>query len=180
MDKIMIDIETLDTRPTSVILSLGAVVFDETELGRTFHRRIDIDSCLRLNMTVSGSTIAWWMEQPDVARKLFQTQGTNIANVLDAFTRAFDWEKIKEVWANGTDFDLVILRNAFERTGIRCPWAYYKGRDYRTVRKLFPQAVLNECTVEPRIKHDAFEDATSQALTLQRLLQYMAKERIAT
>jgi hypothetical protein len=91
-----------------------------------------------------------------------------------------DWEKIKEVWANGTDFDLVILRNAFERTGIRCPWAYYKGRDYRTVRKLFPQAVLNECTVEPRIKHDAFEDATSQALTLQRLLQYMTKERIAT
>ena len=181
MKKIMIDIETLDTRSTGVILSIGAVTFDDVDLGHTFHRRVDIDSCLKLGMTVSGSTIQWWMEQSDAARKMLTQQGTHITNVLDSFSRAFNWERIEEVWANGTDFDLAILTNAFERTGLRRPWAYYKGRDYRTVKKLFPHALYQELTVEPRVAHDALEDATSQALTLQALLnsEYAARRLVA-
>lgn len=170
MNKIMIDIETLDTRSTGVILSIGAVAFNETSMGHIFHRSIDIDSCLKLGMTVSGSTIVWWMDQPDAARKLFQRQGIHIMNVLDNFSRAFDWVKIDEVWANGTNFDLVILGNAFDRAGLRCPWPYYKARDYRTVKNMFPPELVNELRVEPRVEHDALEDARSQALTLLALL----------
>ena len=47
MSNIMLDIETLGTRSTSVILSIGAVEFDKTSILRAFHKRIDIDSCLR-------------------------------------------------------------------------------------------------------------------------------------
>ncbi len=181
MSKIMIDIETLDTRASAVVLSIGAVTFNDTQLGETFHRRIDIDSCLKLGMTVSGRTISWWMGQTNAARKLFQQQGTHVANVLGQLTRAFDWTKIDEVWANGTDFDLSILSNAFEQSNVRCPWEYYKGRDYRTIRKMFPKDLLNELTVEPRIEHDALEDATSQALTLIALLnsEYAARRLVA-
>lgn len=170
----MIDIETLDTRSTGAILSIGAVTFNNVEIGHTFHRRVDIDSCLKLGMTIGGKTIQWWMDQPEPARKLFQQQGTPITNVLDSFSRAFDWGNIDEVWANGTDFDLVVLANAFDKTGIPQPWTYYKARDYRTVCNLAPLALLNEITVEPRVEHDALDDAVSQAQTLQALLERMA------
>jgi hypothetical protein len=170
MNKIMIDIETLDTRSTGVILSIGAVTFNETSIGHSFHRNIDIDSCLKLGMTVSGSTIAWWMEQPDAARKVFQKQGIHIVNVLDSFSRAFTWSKIEEVWANGTDFDLAMLTNAFDRTGLRRPWPYYKARDYRTARNMFPRELFDKVRFKPQVAHDALEDAQSQALTLQALL----------
>ena len=170
MKKIMIDIETLGVNGDSVLVSIGAVTFDDVSLGTTFHRRVDIDSCIKLGMTVSGQTVCWWMDQPDVARKLFSHKGVHITNVLDGFIRAFDWTRIEEVWANGINLDLSVLTKAFELTGLRCPWAYYKARDYRTARNLFPRELVNELTIEPRVEHDALEDATSQALTLQALL----------
>jgi hypothetical protein len=170
MNKIMIDIETLDTRSTGVILSIGAVTFNETSIGHRFHISIDIDSCLKLGMTVSGPTIAWWMEQPDEARKLFQKQGIHIVNALDSFSRTFTWSKIEEVWANGTDFDIAMLSSAFDRAGSRCPWSYGKVRDYRTVKNMFPRELFDKVRFRPQIEHDALEDALSQALTLQALL----------
>lgn len=170
MKKIMIDIETLGTSANSAIVSIGAVMFDDIQLGTSFHRRVDIDSCLKLGMTVSGATICWWMEQSEVARKLFTSRGAHITNVLDSFIRAFPWDCIEEVWANGTDLDLANLVNAFDRTGLRCPWGYYKARDYRTVRKLFPPELVRELGVQPRVEHDALDDAMAQARTLQALL----------
>lgn len=166
----MIDIETLDTRPTSVVLSIGAVEFDKANLGATFSRNVSIDSCLKLGMTVSGPTISWWMDQSDAARAMFNQSTAQVTDMLKEFAQAFNWAKIDEVWANGTDFDLVILRNAFEQAGVQCPWAYYKGRDYRTICKLLPRSMFNKLRVEPTIPHNALEDAIAQALTLQAVM----------
>jgi DNA polymerase III epsilon subunit-like protein len=166
----MIDIETLDTKSSAVILSIGAVEFDEQRILSEFHRHIDIQSCIDKGLTVSGSTILWWLEQSEEARTRLQQPANQLEAVLAELQQAFNWDG-KEVWANGSDFDLPILANAYRACGYsNAPWPYYQGRDYRTVRKMFPKSVLNEYTVEPVCAHDALEDARAQVLTLQGLM----------
>ncbi len=170
MRRIMLDIETLDTRTSAVILSIGVVEFNDTVLLNGFHRYIDIDSCLDKGLTVSGSTILWWMDQSEEARMRLQQPANSLESVLEELSRTFDWQDV-EVWANGSDFDLPILANAYRACGYKgAPWPYYMGRDYRTMRKMTPKLLLNEVAVEPECAHDALEDAKAQALTLQGIL----------
>lgn len=171
MRRIMFDTETLDTSSSAVILSIAAVEFDDQNLGRRFHQRIDIDSCLKYGLTVSGDTIAWWMNQPQAARDIFKRPGLPLDRVLIDLATWVNWEEVDEVWANGSDFDFPIIANAYHAIGAgNPPWSYFKVRDYRTIRKLYAKDVVNEATVKPLVEHDALEDAIAQALTLQALL----------
>ena len=171
MRRIMFDTETLDTASTAVILSIAAVEFDDKNLGRRFHARINIDSCLKHGLTVSGNTIEWWMDQSAEARKIFRSAGLPLGRVLIDLATWLDWGAVDEVWANGSDFDFPIIANAFRAIGAgNPPWAYFKIRDYRTIRKMYAKDVVTQAHVEPLVKHDALEDAIAQALTLQRLL----------
>ena len=180
MRNLMVDIETLGVRSTSVILSIGAVEFDGQAIGRGFHRRIDIQSCLDAGLTVDASTIEWWMTQSNEARAIFDIKGDPLDRVLDDFSRAFDWDN-KLIWCNGMNFDLPILDNAFHAVGLRTPWPYYNGRDYRTLKNMFSKELVNSIRVEPVVAHDALDDARAQALTLQALLglNQEAKEKVA-
>ena len=175
MSDIMLDIETLGTRSTSVILSIGAVEFDKTSVLSTFHRRIDVDSCLRQGLTVDGRTIAWWMDQSDEARALMQVPGEPLHDVLVDFRDAFDWYN-KAVWCNGASFDFPIIENALHQCGLQLPWAYYNTRDYRTLKNLVPRTTYNSLRVRPQTAHDALGDAVAQAKTLQALLGYIRRE----
>lgn len=175
---VMIDIETLGTRSTSVILSLAAVEFDATCVRGIFHKRIDIDSCLRQGLSVDGRTIQWWMDQSDDARQLFQQAGEPLHEVLQDFCGARDWRHTA-VWCNGASFDFPILENALHACGLQVPWAYYNTRDYRTLKNLVPKDVYSVLKVEPVVKHDALEDAIAQAKTLQALLAHVKGEVLA-
>lgn len=171
MRRIMLDTETLDTASSAVILSIAAVEFDDKELGRCFHQRIGIDSCLKHGLTVSGNTIAWWMDQSAEARKIFQMPGQPLDRVLIDFATWIDWSEVDEVWANGTDFDGSIIANAYRAIGAgNPPWAYFKLRDYRTICKMYAREAVKVAKVEPLIKHNALQDAIAQARTLQALL----------
>ena len=48
-------------------------------------------------------------------------------------------------------------------------WEYYNGRDYRTVKNLFPKGLVQQVEVKPEVAHDALQDAVAQAKTLQAL-----------
>ena len=63
---VMIDIETLGTRETSVILSIGAYTkVDGIE--KSFYVSISQDSQFRFDRTVDRDTVSWWDKQdPDV------------------------------------------------------------------------------------------------------------------
>ena len=82
MRRIMFDTETLGTSSSSVILSIAAVEFDDKNLGRRFHQRISIDSCLKHGLTVSGNTIEWWMDQSAEARNIFKHASLPLDRVL--------------------------------------------------------------------------------------------------
>ena len=70
----MIDLETLDTKPSASILTIGAVKFDPTgdELKEStcekFYVKVDLDSCDKLGLTVSQSTLDWWANQSQEAQ----------------------------------------------------------------------------------------------------------------
>ena len=67
MNHIMVDIETLDTVQSAVVLSIGAVAFDPhtKELGEKFYVEFttDLQAQQRLGRTISADTVTWWMQQ---------------------------------------------------------------------------------------------------------------------
>ena len=83
MNHCMIDLETLGTQPGSIILSIGAVLFDPTKaphecLGEEFYYVIGKPTCLAAGLTFSQDTLDWWKKQSPEARKvLTQSEDPN-------------------------------------------------------------------------------------------------------
>lgn len=177
MNNVMIDIETLGTAANSVILSIGAVAFNDTGLmGDEFYTNINIDSCLEKGLVVEGRTILWWMGQGDEARAALGTNELSLQAALHGLANAFDWRDTL-VWCNGLSFDLPILDTSYRACGMSAPWAYYNGRDYRTLKNETDREVFKALKVKPSTAHSALEDAKAQALTLLALRREAAERR---
>lgn len=162
MNDIMLDLETLDTRPTAAILSIGAVFFGQAGLGEEFYRTITLDSCTEAGLSVSGDTFMWWMGQKGEARKALFENPVPLAQALAEFT---EWVHTKgkpgdtRVWGNGADFDNAILRHAYTKLGEPAPWKYYNSRCYRTACEMLNAPPRTQDGVH----HNALDDAKSQA-----------------
>lgn len=172
MDKaqhVMLDIETMGTGNFAVIASIGAVKFDPygDKIDDGFYATVDMDSCAKLGMRFDGGTIAFWLKQPDEARKALLDHTQDIRNVLEGLR---DWfgPPSKPVWGNGATFDNVIVRNAFMLAGMDCPWSYKHDWCYRTLKNLAPTDVKPE---DFGVAHHALDDATAQALHLQKIVR---------
>lgn len=170
-DVVMVDIETLGTGPTSVVLSIG--VFSPQF---TFHEYVDIDSQLTYGAQVNAGTILWWMKQREETR-LRQTAAirVHISAALRNLCIAFQQASLPDgytVWSNGASFDLPILRWHADRIGHDLPWEYWQERCYRTERAGVPRdrrdAIDAEVTriLGKTVAHDALEDANRQHLWL--------------
>ena len=164
MNNIMIDLETMGIGPKAAIIAIGAVAFDLEQfmIGKTFYEVIDLESSMALGGTVSASTILWWMQQNDSARREFKKPGKHISIVLVEFSK---W--LTEcggddflIWGNGCNFDNVVLRSAYENCQIITPWNFRQDMCFRTIRKILPKAEV-ESIVET--KHNALSDAIWQA-----------------
>ncbi len=173
-DNIMIDIETLGTRPGCTVLSIGAVDFDEHGVGeRMFYEAICPDSCSQWGLTIEPRTVMWWLEQNEAARNmLIKTKKTPLDIVLGNFKAAFNW-KGKRVWCNGASFDFPILTAAFDAVGQSAPWEYWSQTDYRTLKNIVPRDVFEAAKVEAAVAHDALADAMAQAETAGKLLAWV-------
>jgi hypothetical protein len=165
---LMIDFETLDVGSMPVLLSVGAVVFNpyKEQPFIDFERSIDIQSCIDLGGTISGSTIKWWMGQSAEARNKITNPTTVQGTAKEVFVSiaAFCKEhKVKKVWGQGANFDPVICDNYYKALGIKSPWLYYNVRDTRT---LFDLTGITRTPIA--IKHSALEDARGQAIDVMR------------
>lgn len=161
MSDFMCDLETLDNRSSSVIIAIGAVKFDPKtkQIIDRFYARIDPQSCLDAGLTVSGSTILWWMQQHENARSQFKGILPPLKTSLNGFSA---WmQKIpgeigsERVWGNGATFDNVILTNAYNAIGLARPWSYKGDRCYRTIRSLYPDVPFKDYGTAHRADHDA-------------------------
>ncbi len=125
---------------------------------------------------MSESTVLWWLQQTEAARKMFSQPAMYLGESLMAFGKWLPDHDEVRIWGNGSPFDNVILRNAYTKIGITAPWHFYNDRCYRTVKNLHPQI---EHTV-PVTAHCALDDAVAQADHLIRIWrEHYRKVRIA-
>lgn len=158
-NNIMIDLETMDDKSTSSIISIGAVKFGK-EITNSFYEIVDLQSCIDTGLTVGAATVLWWLKQDKKAREEFDVTCLQLAQTLHLFKSWIGENAI--VWGNGASFDNVVLSNAYLACGIDRPWRYQDERCYRTLFNLFP-----DCKTESvGEKHRAIDDATTQALTV--------------
>lgn len=158
---LMVDLETLDTKTSATILTLGAVRFDPygTAPMKELYLRVCIDSQDPLGCTVSEDTLKWWQNQStDIMEEAFNpVDRIPIHEVINQF-HALAWN-CDAFWSHGSTFDIMILQNIYDKLGRAYPWQYWQVRDTRT---LFDIGFDPEMPQDS--KHNALEDAKRQAI----------------
>lgn len=166
MMDIMLDLETLSTKPDATVLTFGACKFNpyrQEDIDKGIYFRINVDQQITLGRDVDDSTVEWWGKQAEDVREEALGDGDRIT--LEQFTKELNRFIVgaKNIWAQGPVFDIVILENLYRQLGLPCPWQFWQIRDSRT---------LLSTHGDPREKnkvglHNALEDAVSQAQAVQ-------------
>ena len=152
MYEMMFDLETLDTKPSAVVLSVGAVVWEtayhhdteerEYEIKERFLRVLDIQEQVDRHRTVSQSTLLWWQRQdPTAQREAFNAERQSVVSVLDElrqltdryFTQESGYGGITRFWASPATFDFPIWDDLAMTFHSFVPWKYNQKYDVRTV-----------------------------------------------
>lgn len=157
MIDITVDLETCSLAPTAAVMSIAAVAwnrngdrspfFGEND-GRLsfpeFTEHVDLRSEFLNGFTFDQSTADWWARQNDEAKAaLLDNDSADCpCQPIDVVVKDFmDWmedtrTKLDEdeiyIWAQGTDFDVAILRNICHKMGLRFGIKHTNFRDHRT------------------------------------------------
>lgn len=159
---IMIDIETYSIASNGVIRSIAAVLFDM--FGNTkvlIDCGIEVESCLLAGLAIDQDTVNFWRNQPSGNReRLLSKPKDSLRMILPALSN-YVYETVPDktelyVWSHGSNFDLVLLENAYKAIGEKAFWEYKNVRDTRT---LFDVA---DYQYKAKGSHDALEDAMNQ------------------
>lgn len=166
---VMLDIETLGTRPGCAVLSIGAVEFDPRGDGERNSLYCDIDAvdCQRFGLAIDADTVKWWMQQPDKARMAAVNGGSTLPAALGHLSAWLHPMTKLRLWTNGINFDLPILEAAYRACGITVPWSYRDGRDVRTLMELAGLTPADVPTIEGLVEHNALHDCLWQVKAVQ-------------
>lgn len=164
MNRFMVDIETLDTAPTAVVLSLAIVEIGNPD--RWLHLFPSVTEQLDMRRTISWDTLKYWARAADDARlPLFSDDPRSSAFNVSHSIRNFLPAVVDEVWANGPSFDLVILDSYLAAYQPHW-WNFRQYRDVRTLAAMYPDIDRTK----PSIAHNALSDALAQADWVARML----------
>lgn len=165
MAHVMVDLETQGIRPTSIILSLGAVVFDPAtgKTGAEFYRNVEVASCEAIGLTRDKSTMDWWLEQSAEARAALEPDQKPVTDVIRDFTAWWKEASGTHPWSHGATFDVAILENIYQQLGLNAPWDFWNVRCCRTIL-----ACANRKIYRPKdsVHHNALDDAKAQAVAI--------------
>lgn len=180
---IMLDIETMATRPDAVIVSIGAVFFDlddpDNLYGPEFYQCIDMNSCAEKGLQFDAGSISFWLSNKvtEQARQDLFKDATSLENALRLFSVFTKHEQAKKnvaVWGNGVGFDNTILRNAYKACNMKTPWHYRDDRDVRTLVAFGKSIGMNKNHVErDGTYHNAVDDAKHQVKYCSEIYQRM-------
>ena len=156
----MVDIETLGRGANASILSIGACMFDDTGIGAEFEVNLKHDG-----RSIDPETVRWWLQQSKAAQeKLFTPEPVTVKYARQQFQRFCEEHKPKYVWANGANFDLLILRDLY---GGYPPWTYRAEMCMRSIRTLGHTLGIDYSDWwhdnNHGVQHGALDDAIRQA-----------------
>lgn len=159
--KMMIDIETLSTNNDAAVISIGIAKFDDTQILHTQGWALDMR---KVTGHIDPGTVKWWMDQNEAARAYSFNGKSGPDAVASELRQAM--ENVTELWANDPDFDVIILKNWFERTTTgRWPVSFRSNRSMRTIMQLAKEARLNldGSWANGTVAHNPVDDASNQA-----------------
>ncbi len=183
---IIIDLETLGTRPGCPIIEIGACAIDNGtgEICANFSRRVSgtysysdvrrvAEGKDRLSGVESGTASWWTMDsgRDETLRKILSRRYSPSADI-DALIALAEWcAAVRDfdaarVWGNGPTFDLAILAHAYEREHIPLPWYWYEERCVRTALELAGCERGSVSWIERGPRHRALNDARHEARKL--------------
>ena len=185
---LMVDIESLGKHNDSIILTIGAQLFDpsvrgwETRKQKQMHTdvtydpymnvRVDVDEQEGLGRRVEEEAMKWWAQQSKEA----QHDSFAVEDRIPLKTALLELTRLaqpcKRVWARGVCFDFAILEHACEQTDVRVPWNFWDVRDARTIYSLIPNLK------SPKNGHLAIEDCRNQILMLQDAFGILGVEQL--
>lgn len=182
---IMVDIETLDTRPSAAIISIGAcrIDWDNGVVTDNFYQAIRVSSNNSVGRSVSQDTLRWWDKQsPEAQKVLTDPDAMDLDIALISFARYLLQFGVKHglstvrLWGNGSDFDNVIIADAYSSLGLDAPWRFYNNRCFRTVKDLYSDVI--QPPAREGVHHNALDDAVYQAKCLLQLTTNLRARRL--
>lgn len=157
MIDVTFDWESCSLSPTAAVMSLGAVAwkrygnespfFDEGDgvlRNSTFSAHVDLRSMFINGFAFDKSTAEWWSKQSDEAKAalLDSDNEESPCQPIDVVVNdLFGWiayikKKLGDdelcLWAQGTDFDVAVLRYICYKLGIKFEIKHTSLRDHRT------------------------------------------------
>ena len=169
MKHLMIDLETLGTKPDCVILTVGAIKFDPYTLDEPangFYAKLDVDQQINLGRSIDQDTIDWWGTQPEKVRE--EALGDSDRISIEDFFKELNklLVGIEFLWAQGPTFDFVILENLYRQFKQPIPWNFWQIRDSRTLFSLKPELRVTDANA-----HNALVDSYIQAISVQKIFK---------
>lgn len=169
----MIDLESLDTSPYCVILTIGVVTFDPKGYGiaEKLELRPTIeDQTEKFNRVINDDTVRWWSQQsPEALEEALGDYGREPFRDCMEKLYKFCWNK-RAVWSNGAAFDVVACETGMRQTLTEypnpIPWPFYTVRDTRTLYEI-ASVSLKDKKYGSKTTHKAVEDAEHQAIVVQ-------------
>lgn len=185
MTALMIDIETLDVKPTAKIVEIGwCVVPTSQELSRPNPAfrcgPIPVTPIGQelVGLTESKSTLDWW--QADETRRnslLYNMEhGLPLHDALEQLGHVIEAVAPTTLWCKGASFDFAILRNAYLSYDMEVPW-HYRAEKCMRVLSLFVHEDWRKAEIESIFgfykltQHNGRDDAIAQAVLLRRTLE---------
>lgn len=164
---ILLDLETLATKPNAVITEIAAVVLEN---GTIYDSLIQPSSYPTMDSAfyIDPETVEWH----DARRKSNYIEYLNLRgeSFKEAAHEFVTWcERVSEgkqivLWVHGTDFDVPILKNFLSYCGLETPWRYSDVKDFRTLSALFPEIAYKKGD------HSALDDVVKMNQHFQKIL----------
>lgn len=170
----MLDIETVGTRPGCNILTIGAIKFSLAGVSEAvedrFYRRINHQE-LDNKFSYDVDTMKWWTNQNSIVREEAFGGLANPYHTIEDFIVFCRRDKNLQVFANHANFDFPILEHYIRQLGYEIPWHYRNINCYATLKnnmKFIPRS-----DTQIGVAHNALDDAINQANHCVKLLQFL-------
>ena len=194
----MIDIETLGTTPSAVVLELSTVIFTDSHgIKQTSPATyiFDRNHQASVGRTVDESTLYWWDEK--LSNKSYAPQdkiylelllNNKSVNITPKDAHAALTESLKQVtgyiWCKGASFDFPIIKSFFASFGLSDPFSdnknYRKQMDLRTYETIARDMGFSGYTTHRKGAHISFDDCLDQITMYVELRDYILSHKKGT